>query len=92
LHGLGMPAPSRFDFTTASGDYTAQMLGIITSELLPGLLTTSRIRAHGTLHLNDSAGDSGNLRLTREGDVHIVVTPPGGAVAVRREQLTRANH
>ena len=92
LHGLGMPAPSRFNFTTATGDYTAQMLGIITSELLPGLLTTSRIRAHGTLHLNDSAGNSGTLRLRREGDAHIVVTPPGGAVTVRREQLTRANH
>jgi hypothetical protein len=91
LHGLGMPAPSRFNFTTATGDYTAQMLGIITSELLPGLLTTSRIRAHGTLHLNDRAGDSGTLRLTRQGDVHIVVTPPGGVVAVRREQLARVD-
>lgn len=88
-HGLGMPAPSRFNFTTPTGDYTAQMVGIITSELLPGLMRASRIRAQGTLQLTDSAGNAGTLRLTRAGQVHIVITPPDGPGVVRNEQLTR---
>lgn len=63
LHGLGMPAPSRFHFTC--GGYQASLTGVITSELALSLFRRTRIRAHGFLNLSDSAGNSGKLQLDR---------------------------
>ena len=87
LHGLGMPAPSRFNFVSADGAYKAQVTGLVTSELLPGLLGNSRIRAHGTLDLRDNAGNTGTLRLNRGGEAHVTVTGRNSTVSVRREHL-----
>lgn len=89
-HGLGMPAPSRFSFNDETGEYSAQMVGLITSELLPRLFAQSRIRAYGTLDLRDSAGNSGILKMTRSGEVHLAVTAPNGDVIVRHERLIRS--
>jgi len=88
-HGLGMPAPSRFSFTDKTGEYSVQIVGLVTSELLPRLLTQSRIRAYGTLDLRDNAGNRGALNVTRSGDAHVAVTAPSGEVIVRHEQLAR---
>jgi len=71
LRGLGMPAPSRFTFT--SGDYNADLTGIITSELALSLLGNTRIRAYGSLNFTDSAGNSGRLELKRDGGLTIIV-------------------
>ncbi len=71
LRGLGMPAPSKFTFT--SGEYSAEFSGIITSELALSLFGNTRIRAYGSLNLKDSAGNSGRLDLSRSGDIAIKI-------------------
>jgi hypothetical protein len=69
LRGLGMPAPSKFTFT--SGNYTAEFNGIITSELALSLLRSTRIRAYGFLNLKDNKGNTGRLELNRAGDISV---------------------
>jgi hypothetical protein len=71
LRGLGMPAPSRFTFT--SGEYTAELSGIITSELALSLIGNTRIRAYGSLNFEDNAGNSGRLELMRSGNMHLTI-------------------
>lgn len=71
LRGLGMPAPSRFTFT--SGDYSADLTGIITSELALSLIGNTRIRAYGSLNFTDNAGNTGRLELKRDGSLTITV-------------------
>ena len=71
LRGLGMPAPSKFTFT--SGDYTAEFNGILTSELALSLFGNTRICAYGFLILKDRAGNTGRLDLTRSGDITIKI-------------------
>jgi hypothetical protein len=71
LRGLGMPAPSRFTFT--SGEYIAELTGIITSELALSLVGRTRIRAYGSLNFKDNAGNTGRLELKRDGALTITV-------------------
>jgi hypothetical protein len=71
LRGLGMPAPSKFTFT--SGDYTAEFGGIITSELALSLFRNTRIRAYGFLNIKDNKGNAGRLELNRGGDISIKI-------------------
>jgi hypothetical protein len=71
LRGLGMPAPSKFTFT--SGSYAAEFTGIITSELALSLFGNTRIRAYGFLNLKDNAGNTGRLDLNRAGDMTIQI-------------------
>ena len=69
FRGLGMPAPSKFTFT--SGKYRVEFEGTITSELALSLVGNTRIRAYGSLQLNDNMGNTGRLELTRSGDISI---------------------
>jgi len=69
LRGLGMPAPSKFTFT--SGNYIAEFYGIITSELALSIVGNTRIRAFGSLNINDNLGNNGQLELNRAGDISI---------------------
>lgn len=71
LRGLGMPAPSRFTFT--SGEYVAELTGIITSELALSLTGRTRIRAYGSLNFKDNAGNTGRLELKRDGNLAITI-------------------
>ena len=71
LRGLGMPAPSKFTFT--SGEYSAELTGIITSELALSLVGKTRIRAYGFLNLKDNLGNTGKLDLTRRGQVTLEI-------------------
>ena len=71
LRGLGMPAPSRFTFT--SGEYTAELTGIFTSELVLSLIGRTRIRAYGSLNFKDNLGNDGRLNLNRDGDLFITI-------------------
>jgi hypothetical protein len=71
LRGLGMPAPSKFKFQ--SGKYTAEMSGLLTSELALSLFGNTRIRAHGFLNFNDSAGNTGKLNIDRAGKITMQV-------------------
>jgi hypothetical protein len=82
LTGLGMPAPSRFVFE--AGEYQAEMVGTITSELIPGFVFTSRIRGYGQLELKDSLGNVGRLKLERSGQVTVNVVAPDERQVVRR--------
>jgi len=71
FRGLGMPTPSRFTFT--SNDYSADLTGIITSELALSLIGNTRIRAYGSLNFKDNSGNTGRLELKRDGRLSIVV-------------------
>lgn len=71
LRGLGMPAPSRFTFI--SGDYSAELSGIITSELALSLVGNTRIRAYGSLVLKDNAENTGRLELKRDGNLTLTL-------------------
>jgi hypothetical protein len=84
LRGLGMPAPSLCRYTAAGGVYVAKITGLVVSELLPGLIGRSRIRAYGTLNLRDEVGNGGTLKLSRNGEAQAALTDPAGAVTVLR--------
>jgi hypothetical protein len=71
LRGLGMPAPSNFTFT--SSEYSAELTGIITSELALSLVGRTRIRAYSFLNLKDNLGNTGKLDLTRNGQVTLEI-------------------
>ncbi|MBE0671905.1 MAG: hypothetical protein IH588_15070 [Anaerolineales bacterium] len=64
LRGLGMPAPSKFNFE--SGMYTAHLTGILTSELALSFIGRTRIRAYGFLNFNDNANNTGKLTIDRK--------------------------
>ena len=71
LRGLGMPAPSRFSFT--SGEYAAELTGIITSELALSFIGRTRIRAYGSLNFKDNRDNDGRLELKRDGSLTIAI-------------------
>ena len=71
LRGLGMPAPSKFTFTSAA--YQAELKGTLTSELALSFFSNTKIRAYGSLDFSDSAGNKGHLDLNRQGYVTIRV-------------------
>lgn len=86
LRGLGMPAPSTFEFKAADETYTASLQGIITAELVPGIRSW-RIRGYGKLNLRDSAGNHGTLMLERSGALEIEITTANGERIKRGAQL-----
>ena len=86
LRGLGMPAPTRFTFTAEQGDYRADIIGIITSELAPGL-GSWKIRGFGALDMSDSAGNRGRLSLDRSGLVFISISTHDGRNIELKEKL-----
>ena len=71
LRGLGMPAPSKFNFK--SGGYSADLTGILTSELALSLIGRTRIRAYGFLNFNDNANNSGKLSIDRNQKIKLVI-------------------
>jgi len=71
LRGLGMPAPSKFNFT--SGSYTAELTGILTSELVLSLIGRTRIRAYGFLNFNDNANNTGKLTVDRTNKIDLEI-------------------
>ncbi len=71
LRGLGMPAPSKFNFK--SGDYSVDLTGLLTSELALSLIGRTRIRAYGFLNFNDNAGNTGKLTVDRDNKIDIKI-------------------
>jgi hypothetical protein len=71
LRGLGMPAPSKFNFK--SGSYIAELSGILTSELALSLIGRTRIRAYGFLNYNDNAGNTGKLTVDRSNKIDLEI-------------------
>jgi hypothetical protein len=71
LRGLGMPAPSKFNFK--SGNYSADLTGILTSELALSLIGRTRIRAYGFLNFNDNADNTGKLTVDRNNKINIEI-------------------
>lgn len=71
LRGLGMPAPSKFNFR--SGSYTTELTGILTSELVLSIIGRTRIRAYGFLNFNDSAGNAGKLSIDRNNNIKLEI-------------------
>ena len=67
LRGLGMPAPSKFNFK--SGDYNADLTGLLTSELALSLIGRTRIRAFGFLNFFDNANNKGKLTIDRNKNI-----------------------
>jgi hypothetical protein len=72
LRGLGMPAPSKFNFK--SGEYSADITGVLTSELVLSLFGNTKIRAYGFLNFSDNAGNTGKLTLDRKKNIKIEIT------------------
>ena len=70
LRGLGMPAPSQFEFATPDNAYVVRLSGTLTSELALGLFRGTRIRAYGSLEFSDNLGGRGALTLERSGRAH----------------------
>lgn len=71
LRGLGMPAPSKFNFK--SGAYAADLSGLLTSELALSFIGRTRIRAYGFLNFNDNAGNAGKLTLDRNNKIALQI-------------------
>ncbi|CAG1011148.1 hypothetical protein ANAEL_04099 [Anaerolineales bacterium] len=71
LRGLGMPAPSKFSFN--SGEYSAELTGVLTSELALSLIGRTRIRAYGFLNFSDNAGNAGKLTLDRGDNIKLEI-------------------
>ena len=71
LRGLGMPAPSKFNFK--SGNYSADLTGILTSELALSLIGRTRIRAYGFLNFNDNANNTEKLTIDRNHNIKIEI-------------------
>ena len=71
LRGLGMPAPSKFTFK--SHVYEATLSGTLTSELALSFFGNTKIRGYGSLTFSDSAGNEGQLNLSRQGEVTIKI-------------------
>ena len=86
LRGLGMPAPTTFNFVAEQGDYQAKMIGLITSELGPGL-GQWKIRGFGALDLSDNLGNHGRLTLDRSGSLMVAVTSSDGRTMELKERL-----
>lgn len=71
LRGLGMPAPSKFNFK--SGDYTVELSGLLTSELALSLIGRTRIRAYGFLNFNDNTNNTGKLTIDRNQKINLEI-------------------
>ena len=71
LRGLGMPAPSKFNFK--SGNYSVDLTGILTSELALSLIGRTRIRAYGFLNFNDNANNTGKLTIDRRNNIKLEI-------------------
>lgn len=71
LRGLGMPAPSKFNFT--SGAYNAEITGVLTSELALSLIGRTRIRAYGFLNFSDNTGNTGKLDIDRNNSIRLKI-------------------
>jgi hypothetical protein len=71
LRGLGMPAPSKFNFK--SGDYSVELTGVLTSELALSLIGQTRIRAYGFLNFNDNANNTGKLTVDRNNKIDLEI-------------------
>jgi hypothetical protein len=71
LRGVGMPAPSWFYFK--SGGYSAELTGILTSELVFSIIGRTRIRAHGFLIFNDSERNTGKVTVDRNNRIKLEV-------------------
>jgi hypothetical protein len=81
-----MPAPSIFNFK--SGNYTADLNGVLTSELTLSLIGRTRIRAFGSLGFSDQIGNSGRLMLDRKNAIQLTINgsqwQPVGAFSITR--------
>lgn len=71
LRGLGMPAPSKFNFK--SGRYTVELTGILTSELALSFIGRTRIRAYGFLNFFDNQNNKGKLTIDRNRNINLEI-------------------
>lgn len=86
LRGLGMPAPSHFEYEDASSSYKAFVGGMIHSELAPGL-GRWRVRGYADLQLEDNHGNRGQLVLDRKGRIEIEISGEDGETFTYSLQL-----
>jgi hypothetical protein len=90
LRGLGMPAPSKFNYQ--SGSYSAELTGVITSELALSLIGRTRIRAYGFLNFKDNNGNTGTLRIDRNNKVQLLINEKPWQVDSFHVQVQEASH
>ena len=85
LRGLGMPAPSKFNFK--SGKYTAELMGLLTSELALSFIGRTRIRAYGFLNFFDNDNNTGKLTIDRSENIKFEINgkTPGALHALANQ-------
>jgi len=81
-----MAAPTTFKFSAEQSDYRADMIGLITSELGPGLGRWN-IRGYGSLDVSDNWGNRGKLTLDRSGIVVVSISASDGHSIEFKERL-----
>lgn len=87
LRGLGMPAPSKFKFT--SGSYSTELMGLLTSELALSFIGRTRIRAYGFLNFFDSENNTGKLTIDRSKNIKLEINgkkPPASHTFLNQGQ------
>lgn len=77
LRGLGMPAPSYYEYTADHWHAIAQ--GTIYSELSPRLFQPAWIQGFGTLQVSDNGGREGTITLTRSALIRVELNESGGS-------------
>ncbi|MBK9207944.1 MAG: hypothetical protein IPL71_06455 [Anaerolineales bacterium] len=65
------PPPQNFNFK--SGNYSADLTGVLTSELALSLIGRTRIRAYGFLNFNDNVNNTGKLTIDRNNKITIEI-------------------
>jgi hypothetical protein len=70
---VGAAVPFAYPWRLVQPNAITELTGILTSELVLSLIGNTRIRAYGSLNLQDSAGNTGKLHLERNGNLTVGV-------------------
>ena len=81
LRGWVNPTTCAFHFHHETPAYTAKIKGNITREIVPHVAGPWHMRAHGTLELQDSAGNVGRLILRRDATATVILTSVAGELS-----------
>lgn len=88
LRGWSKAVQPHLSFTSAAGCYQAELEGTIYHEIIPRIVGSWIIRAHGLLTLQDSQGFVGELTLRRNATATIVIKCPHEDKAILTRDIT----
>lgn len=70
---VGATVPFAYPWRLVQPNAIAELTGVLNSELVISRIGNARIRAYGSLYLQDSAGNAGKLQLERNGNLTVGV-------------------